>query len=125
VPRTHDLEDLLDLLLPHDGTLGPLRRRVASLSKYAVEYRYPGLRATMRQMQSALTIAERVRPEPWQIAATGSKARQTEPASCQPAIRPGWKGAAGTSKIRKAVGATPPRLIQRGVIGCGHLLLRR
>jgi HEPN domain-containing protein len=62
-PKTHDLEDLLDSLLPHDATLAPLRRRVASLSKYAVEYRYPGLRATTRQMQSALRIADRVRTE--------------------------------------------------------------
>jgi HEPN domain-containing protein len=63
VPRTHDLEDLLDLLLPHDATLVPLRRGVASLTKYAVEYRYPGMRATTRQMQSAVRIAERVRSE--------------------------------------------------------------
>jgi hypothetical protein len=42
VPRTHDLEDLLDLLLPHDPTLKPLRRGLGSLTRYAVEYRYPG-----------------------------------------------------------------------------------
>src|SRR5262249_38640420 len=63
VPRTHDMEDLLDLLLPHDATLAPLRRSVASLTKYAVEYRYPGVRAKTRQMQSALKVAERVRTE--------------------------------------------------------------
>src|SRR5262249_48984608 len=63
LPRTHDMEDLLNFLLPHDATLGPLRRSVASLTKYAVEYRYPGLRATTRQMRSALRIAERVRTD--------------------------------------------------------------
>src|ERR1700731_1859261 len=63
VPRTHDMEDLLDLLLPHDATLAPLRRSVAGLTKYAVEYRYPGIRATTRQMQSTLRIAQRVRRE--------------------------------------------------------------
>ena len=63
VPKTHDLEDLLDLLLPHDAALAPLGRGLASLTKYAVEYRYPGLRATARQMQSALRIADRVRTE--------------------------------------------------------------
>ena len=63
VPRTHDMEDLLDLLLPHDATLAPLRRRVAGLTKYVVEYRYPGTRATTRQMLSALRIAQRVRRE--------------------------------------------------------------
>lgn len=63
VPRTHDLEDLLDLLLPHDATLKPLRRGLGSLTRYAVEYRYPGPRARTRQMQSALRIAGRVRAE--------------------------------------------------------------
>jgi hypothetical protein len=57
------MEVLLDLLLPYDATLAPLRRSAASLTKYAVEYRYPGLRATTRQMRSALRIAERVRRE--------------------------------------------------------------
>jgi HEPN domain-containing protein len=63
VPRTHDREDLLDLLLPHDATLKPLRRSVKSLTKYAVEYRYPGISARTRQMQSVLRIVERVRGE--------------------------------------------------------------
>jgi hypothetical protein len=54
---------LLDQLLPLDNTLAPLRRSVASLTNYAVEYRYPGMRATTRQMQSALRVAERVRAE--------------------------------------------------------------
>jgi HEPN domain-containing protein len=63
VPRTHELEHLLDLLLPHDATLAALRRGVASLTKFAVEYRYPGMRATTRQMRSALKIAKRVRRE--------------------------------------------------------------
>src|SRR5262245_51906020 len=53
VPRTHDIEDLVDLLLPHDATLKSLRRG-AGLTKYAVEYRYPRMRATTRQMESAL-----------------------------------------------------------------------
>jgi len=63
VPRTHDLENLVDLLVPHDTTLALLRRSAASLTKYAVEYRYPGLRATTRQLNSALRVAERVRQE--------------------------------------------------------------
>src|SRR5688572_32679202 len=54
VPRTHDLEVLLDLLLPHDATLAPLRRGVRSLTKFAVEYRYPAMRATTRQMQASV-----------------------------------------------------------------------
>ena len=62
-PRTHDLEDLLDLLLPHDASLGPLRRNLRSLTPYAVNIRYPGLRATTRRMQAALRHAERVRQQ--------------------------------------------------------------
>jgi HEPN domain-containing protein len=60
VPKTHELDDLLDLLLPHDATLKPLRRSLASLTRYAVKYRYPGLQASTRQMRSALRNAERV-----------------------------------------------------------------
>ena len=63
VPRTHDLEVLLDLLLPHDATLAPLRRGLRSLTRYAVGIRYPGMRATTRRMQAALRQAERVRRE--------------------------------------------------------------
>jgi HEPN domain-containing protein len=63
VPRTHNLKALLDLLLPHDATLAGLRRILLSLSKYAVDFRYPGKRATTRQMQAALRHAERVRTE--------------------------------------------------------------
>ena len=63
VPRTHDLESLLDLLVPHDATLAPLRRGLQSLTGYAVEFRYPGARATTRRMQAALRQAERVRRE--------------------------------------------------------------
>src|SRR5262245_15103343 len=63
VPKTHDLDSLLLLLLPHDATLGRLRRGLDKLTDYAVEYRYPVARATTRQMQSALRKAERVRAE--------------------------------------------------------------
>ncbi|MCI0640943.1 MAG: HEPN domain-containing protein [Gemmataceae bacterium] len=63
IPKIHDLEELLDLLLPHDASLAPLRRGLASLSRYAVDYRYPGERATTRHMKAALRHAERVRRE--------------------------------------------------------------
>jgi len=63
VPRTHNLKDLVNLLLPHDGTLRPLRRGLKSLTRFGVEYRYPGERATTRQMQSALRKAKQVRAE--------------------------------------------------------------
>lgn len=63
VPKTHNLNDLLNLLLPQDGSLAPLRRGLRSLSQYAVGYRYPGVRATTKQMQAALRHAERARIE--------------------------------------------------------------
>ena len=40
VPKTHDLEDLLDLLLTHDATLAPLRRAIRSLTRYAAAFRF-------------------------------------------------------------------------------------
>ena len=63
VPRTHELEDLLDLLLPHDATLALLRRSLRSLTPYAVNFRYPGVRATTRRMIAALPQVERVRTD--------------------------------------------------------------
>lgn len=63
VQRTHDLDDLLDLLLAHDGTLKKLRRGLKGLTHYAVEFRYPGFHANARQVQSALRRAERARRE--------------------------------------------------------------
>jgi HEPN domain-containing protein len=63
VPKTHDLESLLDLLLPGDATLAGLRRTVASLARYAVDYQYPDMRATRRQMDAALRHADEVRRE--------------------------------------------------------------
>jgi HEPN domain-containing protein len=63
VPRTHDLGELLLLLIPHEPAMRPLRRGVKGLTRYAVEYRYPGFRATARQAQSALRQAGRARSE--------------------------------------------------------------
>jgi hypothetical protein len=40
-----------------------LRRGLRSLTRYAVEFRYPGVRATTQRMQAALRHAERVRRE--------------------------------------------------------------
>ena len=61
VPKEHNLEKLLDKLLPHHGMLASLRRSLRSLTPYAVNFRYPGARATTRRMQAALRQAERVR----------------------------------------------------------------
>jgi HEPN domain-containing protein len=61
VPRTHDLEDLLSLLLPSHPELGALRRGLKFLIQFAVDARYPGFRASKRQAASALGWACRVR----------------------------------------------------------------
>lgn len=41
-PRTHDLERLLDLLLPFEPLLAPLRPELAGITDHAVASRYPG-----------------------------------------------------------------------------------
>jgi HEPN domain-containing protein len=62
-PRTHNLVDLLTLLLVSDPSLSILRRALNSLSRYAVEFRYPGRRSTRRKALAALGHAETVRRE--------------------------------------------------------------
>jgi HEPN domain-containing protein len=61
VPRTHDLELILDMLRPDHPTLGSLRRILLILNPYAVGYRYPGKSARKRQTLAALRHAEKVR----------------------------------------------------------------
>src|SRR5260370_36113595 len=63
VPRTHDLPDLNRLLLAYHATLRSLRRRLVFLTQFAVDFRYPGVRATARQAQAAFRNIERVRHE--------------------------------------------------------------
>ena len=63
VPRIHDLEALLALVVAHDATLGWLRRGMVFLTQFAVDYRYPGKSARTRQAAAALVWAERIRLE--------------------------------------------------------------
>jgi HEPN domain-containing protein len=60
-PKTHDLDLLLNLVLPQQPKMASLRRILNILTQYAVEYRYPGLHASSRQAQSARRHALRVR----------------------------------------------------------------
>ena len=62
-PKTHRLEDLLLLLLPHDASLKKLRRSLVPLARYAVDYRYPDENATKRQAAAALRQAKKVREQ--------------------------------------------------------------
>lgn len=63
IPRIHDLGELLNRLQPTHPTISRLRRNTRPLTRYAVEYRYPGLRADRRKSRAALAGAEAVRSE--------------------------------------------------------------
>ena len=62
-PRTHDLDDLLDLTLPAEPLWAAMRPALVSLSDYAVEFRYPGSEATPQDAKAALKDARMVRKE--------------------------------------------------------------
>jgi HEPN domain-containing protein len=62
IPKIHDLDDLLSLLLPNSPVLRRLRRGLVFLSDFAVETRYPGSHTTKRQAQAALRWACARRP---------------------------------------------------------------
>ncbi len=53
IQKTHDLTILLDQLLPTDPTLRSLRRGLKGVTRYAVEYRYPGMNTSTRQARAA------------------------------------------------------------------------
>lgn len=61
IPYTHILKDLLDLLRPSYPVLGPFRRGLTFLTRFAVGTRYPGENASKRQSAASLRWAERVR----------------------------------------------------------------
>jgi len=61
VPHIHDLAALLAPLLGHHAKLKSLRRCLLSLGRYAVEYRYPGKRASARQAEAATRHARLTR----------------------------------------------------------------
>jgi HEPN domain-containing protein len=61
IPRTHALEDLLHLLMPHHSSLIAFRRGLTFLTTFAVETRYPGKTARKRQAEAALRWADKVR----------------------------------------------------------------
>jgi HEPN domain-containing protein len=61
IPRTHNLDDLLTLVLPYQPSLRLYRRGLIFLADFAVDCRYPGRNASKRQAAAALRWAERVR----------------------------------------------------------------
>ncbi|HAK96457.1 MAG TPA: DNA-binding protein [Planctomycetes bacterium] len=60
-PKTHLLEDLLDLALSIDRTLDALRSDFRVLQPYAVQVRYPGYEATVPESKQAVAVLVRVR----------------------------------------------------------------
>ena len=61
--KTHDITKLIDQLIPKVKTLRSLRRGTDTLTRFAVDYRYPGLKTTPRQARAALEKAKRFRAE--------------------------------------------------------------
>ncbi len=61
VPKTHDLGQLLKLLLPHHPSLRSVQRGLLFLTSFSVTVRYPGDNASKRQAIAALRWVERVR----------------------------------------------------------------
>lgn len=86
IPRIHDLDDVVVLLLPYHGELSPLRRILVSLTQYAVEYRYPNRSASTRQMRAALRRARAAQgpDDPWLAAISPPAGVSAEPATAPP-----------------------------------------
>ena|SRR5258708_483299 len=61
IPRIHDLDQVLDLVVTSEPSLRRLRRGMSFLTTFAVETRYPGDDATKRQAEAALRWARRTR----------------------------------------------------------------
>jgi len=61
VPKTHDLEHLRILLVPHYPGLRPFGRGMRFLRQFGVDTRYPGDRATKRNTLAAFRWPDRVR----------------------------------------------------------------
>jgi HEPN domain-containing protein len=53
IQKTHDLTILLQQLIPTDATLRSLQRGLKGVTRYAVEYRYPGMNTNVRQARAA------------------------------------------------------------------------
>ncbi|HMF17120.1 MAG TPA: HEPN domain-containing protein [Gemmataceae bacterium] len=63
IQKTHDLIILLKQLIPADQTLAGLRVGLKGATRYAGEYRYPGLNTTSRQARAVFQRALKVRKE--------------------------------------------------------------
>ena len=62
-PKTHDLEVLLDLVLPKRPLWEAFRSTLNDLTSFAVAFRYPGESATREMARTALRDAKRIREQ--------------------------------------------------------------
>ena len=62
-PKTHDIDELLDMIAPIDSKLSESLRDVIMLTNYGVDVRYPGdfPDVTSGDAQQAIQMAEKVR----------------------------------------------------------------
>ena len=63
-PRVHDLEALLNLVLPVEPAWEELREGLQQLTDMAVEVRYPGMTADAEDADLAVNVAEQLRAAP-------------------------------------------------------------
>lgn len=62
-PKTHDLEQLIHLLIPVEPLWSALMPAARHLTAFAVRFRYPGCDATMKDVKLALRHAKTIRAE--------------------------------------------------------------
>ncbi len=60
-PKTHDLERLLELVLPIEPSWARFRSDAAFLSRFAVETRYPGIFAISTDAEDAMRMCTTIR----------------------------------------------------------------
>lgn len=60
-PRTHDLSDLLKLLLPHEPFWAPWSSMLGALTYFAVHFRHPGQSAS-RAVRKEIRLSLGLRP---------------------------------------------------------------
>ena len=63
IPKTHDLEGLLQLLLPNEPLWAAFQPVLGTLTSYAAQFRYPGHAATKQDAKEALRDCRAIRKE--------------------------------------------------------------
>ena len=60
-PKTHDLGDLQDLIIPRDGSFAFMTDLADFLSQYAARFRYPGEEADRTESRKTVQAMEEIR----------------------------------------------------------------